>query len=45
MKVGRIQQQKLINVMPGEKAMPVTDGSTPWIIPYAGKWYKRHHFD
>jgi len=44
-KVGTIQKQKLVNVMPGEKAMPVQDGSTDWIHIYAGKWYKRDHAD
>lgn len=32
---------KLISVGLGEKAMPVQDGSTDWITPYAGKWYRR----
>jgi hypothetical protein len=43
MKVGRLNRKKLINVMPGEVAMPVTDGSFPWIQDYAGKWYPRYH--
>ena len=31
----------MISVGFGEKAMPVQDGSTNWIVPYAGKWYCR----
>lgn len=40
-KCGGINLKKLVVVGDGERAMPVQDGSTDWIIPYAGKWYKR----
>jgi hypothetical protein len=44
-KVDGIKKGKLIDLAPGEKAMPVTNGTTPWIKPYAGKWYPREHKD
>jgi hypothetical protein len=36
-----IKLNKVISVGEGEKAMPVQDGTKGWIVPYAGKWYKR----
>lgn len=36
-----LKLNKVIAVGEGEKAMPVQDGSTGWIAPYAGKWYRR----
>ena len=29
----------------GEYAMEVLPGRTPWLIDYAGKWYRRHDTD
>lgn len=36
-----LKLNKAILVGEGEKAMPVLDGSKEWIVPYAGKWYRR----
>lgn len=41
-KTGGVLKDKLVAVY-GGKAMPVTDGSAPWISSYAGKWYTRPH--
>jgi hypothetical protein len=43
-KGGKFDKKKLVQVgSGGEYAMPVTNGSPDWIVPYAGKWYKRSH--
>ena len=41
-RTGGLDRRKLVPVY-GGRAMPVKDGLTPWIKPYAGKWYGRLH--
>lgn len=46
MLVREFDEKKVVPVGIGEYAMPVTNpGYKPWIVPYAGKWYRREHKD